>query len=270
MTKPAIRIFLIRHGLSEANIDKTVHFHTPDHAVELSEEGHEQARRAGSILADYLALPPVSEAEQYAALDLEHMPQRRARMLVSPYTRTRQTADRVAESLKAAGIRFDRRECEELREISFGLFDGLSIEEIRREFPREQAYYEKHKKVAGELFAPMPLGESRIQVGDRVKQSFGTILRDAEGSGDRAPIHDFFVVAHGISINMFLQRWMHMPWEQIEARRNPDNCSITLIEGRAGQHHGPDGKSYVETSVFAGFPHEHKTRQDIREEGNVA
>lgn len=269
MTRPAIRIFLIRHGLSDANIDKTVHFHTPDHAVELSQAGHEQARQAGEALAAYLALPPVSEADTYRELELEHVPQRRARMLVSPYTRTRQTADEVAASLKAAGIRFDRRECEELREISFGLFDGLTQKEIEAEFPREHAFYQKHKKMSGELFAPMPLGESRIQVGDRVKQMFGTILRDAEGSGDRGPILDFFVIAHGVSISQFRQRWLHKPWEWVEALAVPANCSISLIEGRAGQKHGPDGQSYAESDVFKGFPHKHKTTQDIREEGHV-
>lgn len=269
MTKPAIRIFLIRHGLSEANLDKSVNIHKPDHAVELSQEGHRQALRAGDALAHYLSNPVPDLERPVPGLERIIHP-RRARMLVSPYTRTRQTADGVGKGLERAGIRFDRRECEELREISFGLFDGLTDEEIQQEFPREHAHYEKHKAMSGELFAPMPLGESRIQVGDRVKQMFGTILRDAEGSGDRDPILDFFVVAHGVSIRQFRQRWMHKPWEWVEALPNPANCSISLIEGRAGQSHGPEGKSYVESEVFAGFHHQRKTTQDVREEGGVA
>jgi len=266
----AIRIFLIRHGLSEANVDKSVNVQKPDFAVNLSDEGHVQAAAAGVALGEYLKQPAVTERELHEALGGGHYLQRRARMLVSPYYRTRQTADGVAKGLEAAGIRFDRRECEELREINFGIFDGLTDEEIREFYPREHAHYEKHKKMAGEIYAPMPMGESRIQVGDRVKQMFGTILRDAERKSNRAPILDFFVVAHGVSIRQFRQRWLHKPWEWAEGLRNPANCSIMMIEGRAGMRLGPDGESYVETPVFDGFEHVRKSAQDLREEGRVA
>ncbi|MGA2127065.1 MAG: hypothetical protein ABSG76_13030 [Xanthobacteraceae bacterium] len=43
----------------------------------------------------------------------------------------------------------------------------------------EYDHYDKHKRFEGEFFAPMPLGESRVHVADRVKGVFGTILRDA-------------------------------------------------------------------------------------------
>ncbi|WP_279358758.1 histidine phosphatase family protein [Methylobacterium indicum] len=270
MQRAAIRIFLIRHGLSEANLDKSVNVHKPDFAVDLSPEGHEQARAAGRALVDYLAASAVAEAAPSAETCADAGTRRRARMLVSPYYRTRQTADRVGEALTAAGIRFDRRECEELREINFGIFDGLTDAEIKAEYPREHAHYEKHKAMSGEIFAPMPMGESRIQVGDRVKQVFGTILRDADPASGRAPILDFVVVAHGVSIRQFRQRWLHKPWEWAEGLKNPANCSIMMIEGRAGLRLGPDGASYAETPVFDGFAHVRKSTQDIREEGRVA
>jgi broad specificity phosphatase PhoE len=269
----AIRIFLIRHGLSEANVDKSINVQKPDFAVNLSPEGHEQALAAGVALGEYLRKPPVTEREFNAKLGIpdNHYIPRRARMLVSPYYRTRQTADGVAKGLMNAGIRFDRRECEELREINFGAFDGLTDEEILEQYPREHAHYEKHKRAGGEIFAPMPMGESRIQVGDRVKQMFGTILRDAERKGDRLPILDFFVVAHGVSIRQFRQRWLHKPWEWAEALKNPANCSIMMIEGRPGMKLGTNGESYVETEVFEGFHHVRTSTQHVREdEGGVA
>jgi len=40
------RIFLIRHGESVANVDKKVHLTVPDHAIGLSDLGHQQADRA--------------------------------------------------------------------------------------------------------------------------------------------------------------------------------------------------------------------------------
>lgn len=270
MTKPPIRIFLIRHGLSEANLDKSVNANKPDFAVDLSPEGHEQALAAGAALAEYIGTTRGTKeiVGDWGREEVQDM--RRARMLVSPYYRTRQTADGVAKGLEAAGIRFDRRECEELREISFGIFDGLSDEEILAQYPVEHAHYEKHKAMSGEIFAPMPMGESRIQVGDRVKQMFGTILRDADPETNSDPVLDFFVVAHGVSIRQFRQRWLHKPWEWAEALKNPANCSIMMIEGRSGMRLGDDGASYVETPVFDGFQHVRKSVQDLREEGTVA
>jgi broad specificity phosphatase PhoE len=51
-----LRVYLVRHGQSEANLDKTVNARLPDHRVELSPEGHRQAATAGEYLTG--ALPP--------------------------------------------------------------------------------------------------------------------------------------------------------------------------------------------------------------------
>lgn len=45
-----MRIFLVRHGESMGNLDKSVHLRTPDHAIPLSPRGHEQAAAAGAVL----------------------------------------------------------------------------------------------------------------------------------------------------------------------------------------------------------------------------
>ena len=125
---PVHRIYLVRHGQSEANLDKTVNKRLPDHQVELSSEGHRQAAAAGEYLV--------------AALPRD----RRVRILCSPYLRTRQTSAAIEKALTAAGIPFDRREAIELREISFGLFDGIADEDLPKLFPRESAHYKKHKR----------------------------------------------------------------------------------------------------------------------------
>jgi broad specificity phosphatase PhoE len=177
-----IRIYLVRHGQSEANLDKTVNARLPDHHVALSPEGVRQAEAAGKFLADALTAGA------------------RLRILCSPYVRARQTGAAIEAELTRAGFTFDTREAIELRELQFGLFDGIADEDLPRLFPREYEHYEKHKQFAGEFFAPMPLGESRCNVADRVKGVFGTILRDA--SADRPnPISDFIVVSHGVTIH---------------------------------------------------------------------
>jgi 2,3-bisphosphoglycerate-dependent phosphoglycerate mutase len=240
---PLIRIYLVRHGQSEANLDQSVNANLPDHRVELSAEGHRQARAAGEFLA--------------AAIDQDA----RIRILCSPYTRTRQTSTGIEQSLSARGLRFDKREAIELRELAFGLFDGIADEDLPQRFPREYEHYDKHKRFEGEFFAPMPLGESRVHVADRVKGVFGTILRDA--SLDRSdPIGAFIFVSHGVTIRCFRMQWMHYPWEWYEREKNPLNCSVQLIEGRGGF-------SYTDRLVFAGFGHVRASSQERREEGHV-
>lgn len=273
MRRPEVRIFLVRHGLSEANMDKTVNARKPDHAVELAgdpnslspiENGHAQAYLAGQELINYIRMTG-RNAQQT----------RRMRLLVSPYLRTRQTAAGIRRALDEAGFAYDSREAMELREISFGLYDGLEDHQLAEIFPREHAHYQKHVDFSGELFAPMPMGESRIQVGDRVKALFGTILRDssprpASANGyavqydpaDR-PILDFVLVSHGVTIRQFRHRWLHWEWERVEREPNPANCSIQLIEGLPGE-------GYTDELVFEGFRHVRgHEKQEMREDGHV-
>lgn len=243
MPARAIRIFLLRHGESEANLDKRINARQPDHSVPLSAEGHRQAASAGQFLAQTLAGGG------------------RVRIVVSPYVRARQTSAAVERAFDDAAIRYDRREAIELRELEFGLFDGVADADLPALFPLEYEHYEKYRRFAGEFFAPMPLGESRCNVADRVKAAFGTILRDA--SPDRPdPIRNFVVVSHGVTIRCFRLQWMHYGWEWYQQQRNPQNCSVQLIEGRPGG-------GYDDRLVFAGFSPP-DTRQTRREEGVVS
>ena len=243
MPARTIRIFLVRHGQSEANLDKTVNARLPDHKIELSPAGRHQATAVGKYLAETLA------------------DSQRVRILCSPYMRARQTSEGIEQALAAAAVRFDKREAIELREMHFGLFDGIADEDLPKIFPREFEHYEKHKRFEGEFFAPMPLGESRCSVADRVKGVFGTILRDA--SADRPdPITDFVIVSHGVTIRGFRMQWMHYPWEWFERERNRQNCSAQLIEGRAAG-------GYSDRLVFEGFGIAKPSQQERREEGQV-
>ena len=266
------RIHLVRHGLSEANMDKSVNLRKPDHAVELSDEGHRQAREAGVALAQMIdanrtpAWDTVEIAEREMAEGRTRARYCRVRFYVSPYLRTRQTADGLCAGLEAAGIPFDRKEYLALREISFGLYDGLEDHELAERFPAEHAHYAKHLEFeGGEFFAPMPMGESRVQVADRVRGTFGSILRDmsdAEGRTHRMnPVTDAVVVAHGVTNRVFRLGWFNRPWEWYAAERNPPNVAIDTIVGASG-------RGWTESRTFAGFEHV-RNEQERREEGEV-
>ena len=122
-----MRILLVRHGESLGNVDPLLHATTADHAVPLSDRGHEQAREAGARVAAFL--------DEHAPGERPHI-----RMWLSPYRRTRQTADAVMET--ARGWITDRVEHILLCEQQFGLFDGVPEAELSERFPREFAYYD--------------------------------------------------------------------------------------------------------------------------------
>jgi broad specificity phosphatase PhoE len=209
-----MRIFLIRHGVSTANLDSKVHHELPDHAIPLAPQGLEQAERAREVLEQYL-----SENRQDRTL-----------LWRSPYTRTRQTAEVLAKARYLYTKDLIVNEIKEnicLCEQKFGLFDGLSNEELKAKFPEEYNYYDLAERFGGRFWAQMPLGESRYDVALRVHQIFGTWKRDQEKHG----IDTVIVVSHGVTIRAIVMRWLDLPYEWFEQEPNPGNCSIRLLDG---------------------------------------
>jgi 2,3-bisphosphoglycerate-dependent phosphoglycerate mutase len=272
-----MRIFLVRHGQSRANLDWEENRRVADHAIELSEEGKEQARAAGDFLARYF-FERLSIGEPWKT--------RPIRLWYSPYLRCRQTAAEIEAVCRLPRVApdFDRttwkigalygeketcfhparrdgdswfldaREHLLLVEQQFGIFDGLSDDERRKKYPDEQAYYEKCKRFEGKLWPKMPLGESRFEVCQRVHQAFGTFHRDARKHG----IDDIVVVGHGTTNRAFVMMWLHLPYEWMHEESNPRNCSVRLLED------GND-RGYI----FEGFDHpetyKHKVNRETEE-----
>jgi 2,3-bisphosphoglycerate-dependent phosphoglycerate mutase len=206
-------IYLVRHGESEGNVDKTVHYTCPDHAIPLSARGIEQATAAGKALRDMIQLKSRDE---------------KLRIWTSPYKRTRQTADCIEEQLVERFSHVDRREHINLCEQQFGLFDGVPDEELPTRFPKEHAHYDLAQRFEGRFWARMPLGESRFDVAVRVHEAFGTFHRDAERHG----VKNIVVVCHGVTLRAFVMQWLHLPYEWFEKQKNPGNCDIYHIAGK--------------------------------------
>ncbi len=217
-----MRILLVRHGESLGNVDPMIHATTADHAVPLSERGKQQARQAGARLAKHL--------EEQLQGDRPHI-----RLWVSPYQRTRQTADAVMET--AGSWITDRVEHVLLCEQQFGLFDGVPEAELPERFPREFGYYDMQCRFGGKFWARMPQGESRFDVAKRIHQAFGTFHRDSLEHG----IHDIIVICHGVTLRAFVMMWCHLSPEWFEAEPNPSNCAIRWIDGGADQGYVFDG-----------------------------
>jgi len=260
-----MRIFLVRHGQSRANLDWEENRRVADHAIELSEEGKKQARAAGKFLAGWF-----NDAWGDGG---PHLGIQKIRLWHSPYRRTRQTAEELRATclvpqdliarvglierlVQDAGTSWfmDVREHLLLAEQQFGIFDGLSDDERRERYPDMQAYYQKCKDFEGKLWPKMPLGESRFEVCQRVHQAFGTFHRDAA----KHNIRNIVVVGHGTTNRAFVMMWLHLPYEWMHEEPNPKNCSVRLLED--GEDRGV---------IFEGFEHaegyKHKANRETEE-----
>lgn len=209
-------IYVIRHGESIANIDESVYKTIADHAIPLSENGHLQARRAGSALSSLLCIDTHSKI----------------RLWTSPYLRARQTSLHIYEAIQSKYPQIELRENVNLCEQQFGLFSNLSTEEIAKHYPFVLEQYNLKVAQGGKFWARVPLGESRFDVALRVQQAFSLFYRDAELNG----IEDLIIVCHGSTMRAFIMMWLHLPFEWFEKEENPNNCDIYHIHQDSVAH----------------------------------
>ncbi len=213
-----MKIFLIRHGESSQNTKENYSVGLPDHKVPLTEKGIEQANKAGLFLVKY-----VNEHN----IDLSN-----ARLWVSPYERTRRTAQEINKHLQIQDVKEDIT----LIEQRYGLFSDKEIELIKQLYPAEFAHYDNYYQNEGKFYAVLPQGEAPFDVALRTKQFIDTIFRD-----DNDPL---FVVSHGTTIRTIIMNWMHYSPEWYSHDKTMDNCSIRLINR--------EGKDSTEEYIYNG------------------
>jgi len=241
-----MRIFLIRHGESAANVDHNVNKQLPDHEIPLSDRGMEQAQEAGRFLNKFLKdHPPTNKnevANQLVEVIMKNLGQgqnlnvSKTRLWNSPYKRARETASIIGGVIKTQVT--DTREDVLLCEQQFGLFDGLEEDEKEAKFPVEFALFNKQCQGNGKFWARFPGGESGFDVSCRLRQFNGTINRDEENG-----INDHIIVCHGSVSRLFTMAWLHYPYEWFEGEKNPGNCSIRLIDNSGGS--GYTDRGYI-------------------------
>lgn len=226
---PRMNIFLIRHAESESNVDLSVHSHTPDPAIRLSPKGYKQAIQLGEALGPLLLTP----SNQY---------RHPTRIMVSPYRRTRETLEgmgigsrgnpnnnNASDMVKSA----DKiHENIALREIEYGVFDGISVEDRPIKLPLEHACYQRHLDHEGWVYARMPLGESPADVVGRAK----LVLHDIERAY-RNRVKQLIIVSHSQTIRCLR---MEMEEENVQWLNNepgPANTSVHLYTFNGINYH---------------------------------
>lgn len=201
-------IILIRHAQSEGNKNREIHQSVPDHRVKLTPEGHKQALEAGRRLRDLLR------------------PDDTLHFFTSPYRRTRETTEKILESLTSdepSPSPFPRHtikvyEEPRLREQDFGNFQPCSAEMSR--MWQERADY-------GHFFYRIPNGESAADAYDRVS-GFNESLWRLFGEDSFASV--CVLVTHGLMTRVFLMKWYHFSVEYFEDLRNVNHCEFVIME----------------------------------------
>jgi broad specificity phosphatase PhoE len=188
-----LRIALVRHGESEANLDKSIFERVPDHAIALTAHGVQQSAETGRQLRALFENEPV-------------------RVYVSPYLRALQTLDALGLD-DLIGL---AREEPRLREQDWANYqDTKDIEE-----------QEKLRDSYGHFFYRFTHGESGSDVYDRVSSFLETMHRDFESPDSPRNV---LLVSHGLTMRLFCMRWFHWSVKFFETLRNPDNAETRVL-----------------------------------------
>lgn len=197
------RIFLIRHGSSEGNENIQVYQKKPDYALLLTETGKKQAKFCGQKIRNKVR-------SQYIAV------------YYSPFFRARQTKDIALECFDSNKIIINREE-PRLREQEWSteLRKSLKNEKIQAERDAYGTFYYRFKG-----------GESNADVYNRMSDFLDTLHRDFEKSSYPPNVLLFM---HGMSMRIFLMRFLHATVEEFETWANPPNGGMFVLEKNVNQ-----------------------------------
>lgn len=209
--RPPVSLYLLRHGQSEANVNKQVYREKPDHAIRLTPLGLQQAEEAGQFLHQLFMQTP----EEAPAI-----------LLHSPFDRARSTAEMVLK--QASPYISEKVELPELAEQQFGLFDGVPPDELAATFPNEYKRYKLAQEFNGRFWACPPQGESLFDVYTRVS-AVANMVRFAY---KRNAITTFIIVAHANVLRCLMMAWCNQPYESIITHPVPGNSEIIKIKGQ--------------------------------------
>lgn len=209
-------LYLIRHGATEGSSEKRYYGSTD---IPLSEEGMWQIRKISLFVERHL-----QNATRSGNAGCLRGTQRMdevadpAGVLTAVYSSGLMRAFKSAEIIgKSYGL--TPRVNDDLRERSFGIWEGMTFSEIQEAFPAEfEAWLgDPHR------YCPMN-GESTAQVKDRVIRALDGIVAGHAGQ-------NIAIVAHGGVNRIILCHILGMPLENV-FRIEQDYAAVNVIEFR--------------------------------------
>jgi broad specificity phosphatase PhoE len=197
------RLVLVRHGESQANVDRSTYSRVPDWKIELTEKGQAQASECGARLRSQI----LRDVPTY--------------FYVSPYVRARQTLNQILRSFPAEQI-VGVREDERIREQEMGNFQPIEMMD----------HVWKEREVLGRFHYRFPGGENGADVADRVSSFLDSLFRERQGlrpHEERFNETNVVIVCHGLFLRLFIGRWYKLPLEVFEKLHNPPNCCACVL-----------------------------------------
>ena len=188
------RVFLVRHGATELSAEDRF---AGAIDVLLSDAGREQARRLGQRLRK----EPISVA------------------FASPMRRTMETARLIVEPHGIGVTPVDG-----IREIAHGRWEGMTRDEVEREFPEEYRRYE-HDPFS---FAPVE-GESGLQVTAR---ALPAVLRIVDEHRDGRIV----IVSHKATIRLLLSTLLGFDPRKYRDRLDQSPCALNILDFKDVAH----------------------------------
>ena len=211
-------LYLFRHGEIDGG-DTKRYYGGID--IPLSDRGRQQIAEKARVLMQHLAHGSTAKYLSYlrdvhgstgSPEEPETDAQRLSAVYCSNLARAVQSAEILAEPHNLSPVR-----SADLRERSFGLWEGMNFREIKEKYPDAFSAW------AGNPLASSPLGgETTIEVRDRVTRAVDSILLDHAG-------HHVAIVAHGGVNRIILCHILGIPLENI-FRIEQDYAALNIVE----------------------------------------
>jgi len=176
----AVKLLLIRHGESEGNVNRKF---CGFQDVKLTEKGIWQAKRLAQRLREV-------KVDAVYCSDL---------------SRARHTAEIVFQN---RGI--NMKIVPQLKEINFGVWEGLSFEEVKLKFGYGEYFHSWLENT--DVKAVIPQGESIIQLNERVMKALKEILDKHNAKKNDETIA---IVCHGGTIRVILSNALNISLDKI-------------------------------------------------------
>lgn len=209
-------LYLLRHGETAGNDTKRYHGSID---ILLSEKGNQQAAEKAVVLRRYIEKATTSKHLSYLKDIHNNADDQNASsssglraVYCSGLTRAVQSAEIIAGQFGLVPIRVP-----DLRERSFGIWEGMTFSEIREQYPEEFAAWVENPLA----YSPIG-GETTLEVRDRVIKAISEIVEHHAGE-------EVAVVAHGGVNRIILCHILGMPLEHI-FRIEQDFTALNIIE----------------------------------------
>lgn len=190
-----MKILLVRHGETDWNVEKRIQGCTD---IPLNETGILQAEHLAEVLA------------------------KRSAPIRGIYT---SRLKRAADTARIAAERLGKEWSilEGIEEINFGLWEGISWEEVAERFPTEYQAWRMNRR-----YENPPQGESYQELLERVVAALQKLLKELkEENGEEG---DIVVVTHSADIMTLLSFIYDTPFHEMVKRYKTENTAVVEID----------------------------------------